>query len=145
MESKLPAAIAQRFCKIIVCTAAITIVGLIWGLAARDTVVIGLTIAISAAGGLKARTLYRTTRAQDYEMVEGVLREIKLNKIRKRTELLCEDQNGTMHHLILEGIHHFQEGSAYRIYVQSVTVDLSSIPDAIRPGQSVLGYETINL
>lgn len=145
MESKLPTAIAQRFCKMIVCAAAITIVGLIWGIASRDTVVIGLTIAISAAGALKAKTLYQTAQERNYEMIEGVLRDIRLNKIRKRTEVFCEDQKGTTHHLIIEGIHHFREGEAYRLYIQKITVDLTAVPDAILPGRTLLGYETLSI
>lgn len=53
MDTKLPPAITQRVCKTIVCAVAITVVGLIWGIASHDAIVVGLTSAIAVAGGIK--------------------------------------------------------------------------------------------
>lgn len=92
MDTKLPPAITQKVCKTIVCALAITVVGLIWGIASHDAIVVGLTSVIAVAGGIKAWELYRTAKAQNYEAADGIVRDLKHNKLRKRTELLFEDQ-----------------------------------------------------
>lgn len=141
MDTKLPAAIMQRICKMIVCAAIITVIGLIWGIASRDAIVVGLTAAIAVAGGLKAWGLYRTAKGQNYEMIEGCLRALNVNKYRKRTEIFLEDSDGEVHHLILEGMHRLQMGAEYRLYVQKVPVDLTHLPDILIPGRTLLGCE----
>lgn len=72
------------------------------------------------------------------------MRDLKQNKFRKRTELLFEDQGGDVQRLILEGLHHLQIGAAYRLYLQKVTVDLTSVPEALLPGRTMLGYEMLD-
>ena len=139
MDTKLPPAITQKVCKTIVCAVAITVVGLIWGIASHDAIVVGLT-----SGGIKAWELYRTAKAQNYEAADGIVRDLKQNKLRKRTELLFEDQGGDVQRLILEGLHHLQIGAAYRLYLQKVTVDLTSVPEALLPGRTMLGYEMLD-
>lgn len=144
MDTKLPPAITQKVCKTIVCAVAITVVGLIWGIASHDAIVVGLTPAIAVAGGIKAWELYRTAKAHNYEVADGIVRDLKQNKFRKRTELLFEDQGGDVQRLILEGLHHLQVGAAYRLYLQKVTVDLTSVPEALLPGRTMLGYEMLD-
>ncbi len=144
MDRKLPDAIMQKVCKMIVCSAVITVIGLIWGIASRDAIVVGLTAAIAVAGGIKAWGLYRSAKAQNYEEADGIVRDLRLNKLRKRTELLFEDQDGDVQRLILEGLHRLQAGASYRLYLQKVTVDLSVVPEALLPGRTLLGYEVLD-
>ena len=144
MDRKLPAAIMQKACKMIVCSAVITVVGLIWGITSQDAIVVELTIAIAVASVLKGWGLYRTAKAQNYEEVDGIVRDLRLNKLRKRTELLFEDQDGDVQRLILEGLHRLQAGASYRLYLQKVTVDLSVVPEALLPSRTLLGYEVLD-
>ena len=143
MNEPIPSAIFSRIFRLGLCIAAVSAFGILWGVISRDTVTLGLSVAVAVAGTLKGLALYRTAKAKRYEVLAGTLLSIRNVPGLNRTSIVLLDSDGSERQISVAGRHTMTEGLCYRLYLQLPEQLPENLPPRIRPAQALLGYEEI--
>lgn len=139
---KIPSAIMSRLLMLTGCVTLVLIIGTAWSIVVRDAISLYLTIILVILGTLKIYGIYRDARDRRYEVHEGVLMSKRSMPGRKQEELqLLRDEELVT--IILSGKHGFVTGQQYRLFIQRRDLDDIDLPQMLKPGCTLLGYEAI--
>lgn len=146
MKHHIPGPIARKLWALGGCIGALILFGTIWGIATSDKTILMLSFALLVAGTLKVITLYQVAVAGAFEVYEGTVALNRAIPLRKRHELQLVTAEGETIQLILSGRSGLNTGVVYRLYVQTGANDSYSLslPEALRPARTLLGYEQIS-
>jgi len=143
MFKDIPQVIQNTFWKYLLLYCAIGIFGVILGAVTKDQVFILLSSAIMILGTVKAIRLLRRMKAKDYRVLEGiVLADVKL-VYRNAHALTLLNEEGIAQRLLIAGKGTIPLNKAVRVYLlDSAEQTGLSLPDALAPAQTMLGYES---
>ena len=139
---KIPSAIMSRLLLLTGCVTLVLIIGTAWSIVVRDAISLYLTIILVILGTLKIYGIYRDAREHRYEVHEGVLISKRFVPGRKQEELQLL-RNEELVTIILSGKHSFVVGQQYRLYIQRRDSGDIDLPQMLKPGCTLLGYEAI--
>ena len=140
---KIPSAIMSRLLMLIGCVTLVLIIGTAWSIVVRDAISLYLTIILVIFGTLKIYGIYRDAIDHRYEVHEGVLMSKRSMPGRKQEELqLLQDEELVT--IILSGKQSFVTGQQYRLFIQRRDLEDINLPQMLKPGCTLLGYEAIS-
>lgn len=146
MLKTAPAPIRTTFWKYTLLYFAIVAFGLIWGILVRDKDLLLLTAAIAALGAWRTNHLYQIIRHGKFRALEGfVVSDVKCS-LRSGHCVTIQMEDGSQIKEFVAGIRLLTASQMYRMYLySSVQQDVvSALPEALRPLQTLLGYELID-
>ena len=146
MFKKAPAPIRTTFWKYTLLYCAIVIFGLIWGIAIGDKDLLFLTAAIAALGAWRTIHLYQIIHHAKYRTLEGlVISDVKCH-LRSGHCVTIQMEDGRQINEIVSGNRLLVAAQAYRIYFYSSVrqEEVLALPEALRPVQTLLGYERLD-
>lgn len=143
MLKDAPAPIRATFWKYTLLYCAIVVFGLIWGTVMSDKDFLFLTAAITVLGAWRTINLYQTIHHTKYRTLEGMIVSDVNYPLRNRHCVTMQMEDGSQTKEIVSGSRIFIPTQTYRIYLHSsVQPDMvSTLPEALRPVQTLLGYE----
>lgn len=146
MFKTAPAPIRTTFWKYTLLNFAIVTFGLIWGIVIRDKDLLRLTAAIAALGAWRTNHLYQIIRHGKFRALEGfVVSDVKC-PLRSGHCVTIQKEDGSQIDEIISGGRLLIPAKRYRIYLYSFMQPdvVLSLPEALRPAQTLLGYEMVD-
>ncbi len=146
MIHKIPEPITRRIWTFVGCISVLSVFGVVWTIATKDRTILMLSLALLAAGILKAVSLYSVAAAGHFVVYEGTISLYRAIPLRKRHELCLTTSEGETVHLLLDGRSNLRQGSEYRLYVRKNVHEQysQSLPNSMKPSCILLGYERIS-
>lgn len=146
MFKDTPAPIRTTFWKYTLLYCAIVIFGLIWGVVIEDSDLLFLTIAIVAFGTWRTIHLYRIIHLTKYRLLEGVVVSDVKQKLSGGHSLTLQLADGSQIKETVAGNRLLLPAHEYRVYLYCpIQPDVvSSLPEVLRPTQTLLGYEMMD-
>ena len=146
MFKTAPAPIRTTFWEHTLLYCAIVAFGLIWGIAIGDKDLLYLTTAIAALGAWRTIHLYQIIRHVKYRTLEGMVVSDVKNPLKSGHCVTIQMEDGSQIKEFVAGIRLLTASQMYRIYLySSVQQDVvSALPEALRPLQTLIGYELID-
>ena len=143
---QIPIPIQRTLLKTILVSCAIMAFGLIWGLASRDHIFLGLTGTVGILSGFKILGLYRLVKQQHYEILEGIVSSDLRVPLRNRHLLTLTDMEQQEHRIMISGKNTLTPGTACRLYLGGADDQAAqvSLPEPLIPARTLLGYEFLN-
>ena len=144
MKKDIPIPILKRIWTLAFCAIAILTIGMFWSVANQDSMMRMLSIATCFAISIKAVSLYRTAKSEEYEIVDGVILSRQPLPLQKKQEIIIANEE-IQNTLILAGKTPLKGGASYRLYIEKQRHGLQEIALSPKflPGRSLLGYEII--
>lgn len=139
---KIPEPIFKRIVLLSICLSGLLVVGFIWSFVIKDAITVYLTVAVAILGTIKVFVLYRQTKDTNYDLYEGVISLSRQIPGRSRHIIHLNDGDDVIE-LCIIGRHHFSVGEEYRIYLQKSSDYDLKLPDILKPGRALLGYERV--
>ncbi len=141
----IPTAILSRIVKLGLILLAALVLGIICGTAAKDRIMLLLTLALAVAGGIKLVTLYASIKKQEYDIADGVIRSAKRIPVRKCQTLILVNEEGSETSITLKGWSALPIGSNCRLYLsREIPADMRLLQaERLKPARILLGYEVL--
>lgn len=145
MFKEAPAPIRTTFWKHLLLYGAIVAFGLIWSIIIRDVDLLYLTTAIAVLGAWRTNCLFKIIHYARYRTLEGVVVADMKRPLSSGHCLTLQLEDGSQINEIVAGSRLLSPAQEYRIYLYSpVQLDMvSALPEALRPAQTLLGYELL--
>lgn len=145
MFKETPVPIRTTFWKHVLLYGAIVAFGLIWSIVIHDADLLYLTAAIAALGAWRTIYLFKIIHYARYRILEGVVVSDIKRPLSSGHCLTLQLEDGNQINEIVAGSRLLSPALAYRIYLYSpVQLDMvSALPEALRPAQTLLGYERL--
>lgn len=146
MFKETPTPVRMTFWKHTLLYCAIVAFGSICGIAIGDKELLFLTAAIAALGAWRTIHLYQLIHHAKYRILEGMVVSDAKRPLRKGHCVTMQMDDGGQINEIVSGGLLFTPGHIYRIYLHSSVESevVSALPEALRPVQTLLGYERID-
>lgn len=141
----IPNPVRGTIVKTILCICLITAFGAIWGIASHDRMLLVLSAFIAVLGTLKVIPMVISAKKGQYqELACTVLSDKKSSLLnRHRLTVYTDDQEEKTY--MLNGRATLKPGRRYHIFLAGKEEDpLNAVPDYLRPGRSLLGYEELS-
>ncbi len=145
MFKDAPTPIRTTFWKHTLLHCAIVMFGLIWGIVIEDADFLYLTTVIAALGAWRTIYLYRIIHRAKYRILEGVVVSDVKQTLSSGHCITLRLADGSQIREIVAGNRLLSPAHEYRVYLYCpVQPDVvSALPEALRPSQTLLGYEMV--
>ena len=142
----IPAPIQRTIVRALVCTASVTLFGVIWGIAAHDGTLPALSALIAVFGSQKAVSMIRDARKGRFQTVECTVLSDRRSPLPGRHQLRIVTAGHKEALIPLSGRRTLKPGCSYRLYLSGGEDDaFSAFPELLRPARTLLGCETIGV
>lgn len=145
MFKETPASIRTTFGKHVLLYGAIVAFGLIWSIVIHDADLLYLTAAIAALGAWRTIYLFKIIHYAKYRTLEGVVVSDMKRPLSRGHCITLQLADGSQIRETVAGNRLLSPEHEYCVYLHCpVQPDVvSALPEALRPAQTLLGYEMV--
>jgi len=140
----IPGPIRGTIIKTLLCIFAVMAFGIIWGIASHDRILLALSAFVAVFGTLKAIPMIFSAKKGQYQELQCTVLSDKKSALLNRHQLtVCTDDQGEKIFMLC-GRTTLKSGKHYRLFITCQEEDIfHSVPDYLRPGRTLLGWEEI--
>ena len=143
--NSIPVPIRNTIAKMVLCISAVAVFGLIWSIVSHDRMLLLLSLAAAAFGALKIVPMIGNARRHNYQVLECTILNDRKSALLNRHSITVSLQDKPELTLAISGRTPLRAGKRYKLYLagQAEIDRMDSIPEYLRPAQTLLGYEQL--
>jgi hypothetical protein len=145
MKSSIPAPIRHQLAAYIVILVSIIVLGTVWGIAAKDRIILLLSIGLAVAGAFRILDIYRLVCRSEYEELAGTVISDAKVPARRRHRIAFLTDAGEEKHITLNGRASFQAGSRWLLFISKCDplFENAGFPESLKPSRTLLGRKSL--
>ncbi len=144
--NSIPGPIRLTILKTSITIGIISVFGTIWGIVSHDMAMLILSILLAVSGALRIIPMIRYAKGSHFQMLECTVISDKKSKLLNRHQLTYFTEDREEKTVTINGRILLKAGNHYRLYLSGSEEEntLSSIPEFLKPGRTMVGYELLD-
>ncbi len=141
----IPNPIRATIIKSAACIGAISVFGTVMGIATHDKAMLILSLMLAVSGVLRIAPMIRSARCSHFQVLECIVISDRKTRLLNRHQITVCLEDGEEKTVTINGRILLKPGNSYRIYLSGADEDstVCSVPEFLRPGRTMIGYELI--
>ena len=117
----------------------------IWGIVSHDMAMLILSILLAVSGALRIIPMIRYAKGSHFQVLECTVISDKKSKLLNRHQLTYFTEDREEKTVTINGRILLKAGNHYRLYLSGSEEEktISSVPDFLKPGRTMVGYELL--
>lgn len=143
--NSIPGPIRSTILKTSITIGIISVFGTIWGIVSHDMAMLILSILLAVSGALRIIPMVRFAKGSHFQVLECTVISDKKSKLLNRHQLTYYTEDREEKTVTINGRILLKAGNHYRLYLSGSEEEktISSVPDFLKPGRTMVGYELL--